>query len=221
MKMINKRELLPLALIVLALAIGLVLYNDLPDRIPSHWNSQGEVDSFSGKTFSVLFFPGLALAVYLLMTFLPKLDPLKKNYAKFTNSYYWFRTVMVTFFVLLYFYTIGAAMGVELNINNVILPTLAIVFVFIGLFLPRIKKNYFVGIRTPWTLHSEEVWNRTHRFSGRLFFIAGLVALSGLFFSDYAFQIFIAAILSAAVISIAASYFIYRQVKETDSNLPG
>jgi len=218
MRIITKKEILPIALIILALLVGLILYPDLPERMPSHWNAQGEIDSYSGKNFGVFFFPGLTLGIYLLMTLLPLIDPLKRNYAKFVLPYFWFRTIFVSFFVLLYFYTLGAALGTKMNINNFILPATSLLFIFIGLFLPKVKKNYFIGIKTPWTLHSEEVWDKTHQFSGKLFVAAGIIALTGSIFPDYSFLIFMVAVLSAAFGSLACSYFIHRRLKESDIN---
>ncbi len=214
----TRKELLPVALIVFAFIIGLVLYPELPEQIPSHWNARGEVDAWSGKTFGVLFLPAIALGVYLLMTFLPLIDPLKKNYARFALPYYWLRTIMVLFLVLLYLYSLGMALGTEFNINYFILPAFSILFISIGLVLPKVKKNYFVGIRTPWTLHSEEVWDKTHRFGGKLFVVAGLVALVGLVFPNLSFSIFIAAVLAAALLSLVYSYFAYRKIKESNNN---
>lgn len=91
MKIISKKEILPIALIIVAFIVGLLLYPDLPERMPSHWNAQGEVDAWSSKNFSVFFFPGLTLGFYLLMTFIPLIDPLRKNYARFRMTYFWFR----------------------------------------------------------------------------------------------------------------------------------
>ena len=180
--------------------------------IPSHWNARGEIDDWSSKNFSVLFFPSITLGVYLLMTFVPLIDPLRKNYANFATPYFWFRTLFVLFFVLIYFYTLWSATGTEVGINYFMIPSFSVLFILIGLFLPKIKKNYFVGIRTPWTIHSEEVWDRTHRLSGKLFIIAGGVALLSLFIPKYSYPIFITAVLSATVISVISAYFIFRKV---------
>ena len=163
MKIISKKEILPIALIIVAFIVGLLLYPDLPERMPSHWNAQGEVDAWSSKNFSVFFFPGLTLGFYLLMTFIPLIDPLRKNYARFRMTYFWFRTIFVVFFVSLYFYTLWVSLGSELNINYFILPAMSALFILIGMFLPKIRKNYFVGIRTPWTIHSEEIWDKRHQ----------------------------------------------------------
>ncbi len=218
MKVFSKKEILPVALVVVAFIVGLLLYPDLPETMPSHWNAQGEVDAWSSKNFSVFFFPGLTLGVYLLMTFIPLVDPLRKNYAKFRMAYFWFRTIFIVFFVSLYFYTLWVGLGSEFNINYFILPATSALFILIGMFLPKIRKNYFVGIRTPWTIHSEEVWDKTHQFSGKLFVIAGMIALASIFFPKYSFLIFMAVILSAAVLSTASSYFIFRKVKGFNNN---
>lgn len=215
MKIFGKKEILPLALIIFCFAIGLYLYPKLPEQVPSHWNAQGEVDAWSSKDFAVSFFPLLTLGIYLLMTFIPLIDPLKKNYLKFSVPYFWFRTLFVLFFSLLYLYTLWAGLGAEMNISYFIVPVVSILFILIGLFLPKVKKNYFVGIRTPWTIHSEKVWDMTHRFSGKIFVIAGIISLAGLFFPDYSFTIFIIAVLSAAVISIVYSYFAFRKIGES------
>lgn len=212
MKILTKKEILPIALIIFSFLVGAFLYSDLPEKIPSHWNIKGEVDAWSSKNFTVLFFPCLILGIFLLMTFIPLIDPLRRNYPKFTLPYFWFRTIFVVFFVLIYLYSLGAALGTKLNINYFIIPAMSILFIVIGIFLPKIKKNYFVGIKTPWTIHSEEVWNKTHQLGGKFFIAAGIIALFGLFFPKYLFPIFIVAILTAALIPVIYSYFVFRKV---------
>lgn len=213
MKIITRKESLPIALIILAFIVGIFLFPDLPERIPSHWNVQGEIDAWSSKGFGVFFFPSITLGIYLLMTLIPLIDPLRRNYPKFVIPYFWFRTLFVLFFVLIYFYTLWAAFGANLNINYFIVPTISILFFLIGVFLPKIRKNYFVGIRTPWTIHSERVWDKTHQFGGKLFMVAGAIALASILFPKYTFLVFMVAILSAAFGSIVYSYFIFRKIE--------
>jgi len=212
MKIITKKEVLPIALIVLAFMIGALLYPDLPEIMPTHWNAQGEVDAWSSKNFAIFFLPSLILAIYFLITFIPLIDPLRRNYPKFALPYFWFRTVLVIFFVLVYFYALWAALGTKLNINFFIIPAFSVLFIVIGLFLPKVKKNYFVGIRTPWTIHSEEVWDKTHQFGGKFFIAGGIIALVSLLFPKYYFPIFITAILLAAFIPVIYSYFAFRKI---------
>lgn len=212
MKIITKKEILPIALIVLAFMVGGLLYPNLPEMMPTHWNAQGEVDAWSSKNFAVFFFPSITLAIYLLITFVPLIDPLRRNYPKFALPYFWFRTVFVIFFVSLYFYTLWAALGTKLNINFFIIPAISLLFIVIGIFLPKVKKNYFVGIKTPWTIHSEEVWDKTHQFGGKFFIAGGIIALISLLFPKYFLSIFIAAILLAAFIPVIYSYFVFRKI---------
>lgn len=212
MKILTKKEFIPITLIILAFIVGLFLYSELPDQVPSHWNAQGEVDAWSGKTFAVLFFPLITLVIYLLMTFIPLIDPLRKNYLKFAKPYFWFRTLFVLFFVSLYFYSLWSAFGAELKINYFMTSAMSLLFILLGVFLPKVKKNYFVGIRTPWTLHSEETWDKTHKFAGKAFIIAGLISLLGNLIPGYSFIIFIIAVLSAAFIPIVYSYFVFKKI---------
>ena len=213
MKIFGKRELLLISLIILTFIVGVSLYPNLPERLPSHWNAKGEIDSWSGKNFAIFFYPFFTLGMYLLLTFVPLIDPLRKNYAKFAKPYFLFRTVFVSFFLFLYLYTLWAGLGTKININYFIPPVFSFFFIFIGLFLPKVKKNYFVGIRTPWTIHSEEVWDKTHKFGGKVFVVAGLISLLGSLFPNYIFWIFIIPILSAALISVVYSYFAFRKIK--------
>ncbi len=212
MKMFKKREILPLSLIIIAFLAGALLYSSLPEKLPTHWNAQREVDDWAGKNFAVLFFPLLTLGMYLLMIFLPRIDPLRKNYPRFAATYFCIRSILVIFFVALYLFTLSAALGVKLNINYFIVPILSLLFVVIGIFLPKIKKNYFVGIKTPWTLHSEETWNKTHQVAGKIFIAAGLISLLGLVFFKYVFWIVIFSAGGAAALSFVYSYFVFRKI---------
>ncbi len=212
MKIFTKKEILPLALIIIAFLVGALLYSSLPEKVPTHWNVQGEVDGWAGKDFAVFFFPLLTLGIYLLMIFLPLIDPLRKNYHRFAAAYFCLRSILVIFFVALYLFTLSAALGAKLNINYFIIPILSLLFVVIGIFLPKIKKNYFVGIKTPWTLHSEETWNKTHQFAGKTFIAAGLISLLGLVFFKYIFWIVIFSTVTAAVLSVVYSYFVFRKI---------
>ncbi|MDD2731953.1 MAG: SdpI family protein [Candidatus Pacebacteria bacterium] len=213
MKIITKKEIIPIILILFSFSIGLFIYPNLPERLPSHWNIYGEVDSWVDKNFAVFFFPCLTLFIYLLMTFLPLIDPLRENYYQFRGPYFIFRTSFVVFLTGLYLYTFWAAFNTELNINYFILPALSLFFIIIGLFLPKIKRNYFVGIRTPWTIHSEEVWDKTHRFGGKVFIVVGVVALISVLMPLYSFWIFIVSALLGAFTPIVYSYIIFKKIK--------
>ena len=212
MKIFTKKEVLPIALIIIAFIIGLQLYPSLPDSIPTHWDAQGEVDGWGSKSFAVFFSPLLALGVYLLMTFIPLIDPLRKKYKDFAIYYFWIKTIIILFFLALYFYTLAVAKGFSMNINYFILPAISILFIVLGSFMPKIKKNYFVGVSTPWTIHSEEVWSETHKFAGKSFMIMGGVSLLSLLIRSYIFPIFIIAILIGSLSPVVYSYFVFKRI---------
>jgi len=212
MALFTKKEVFPIVLILFIVVLSIYIYPSLPKEVPSHWNAQGQIDDWSSREFTVWFFPSLILAVYLLMMFIPLMDPLRKNYASFTVPYYWFRTAFVVFFSALYLFTIWTALGGNLNINYFILPAIAVLFIVIGIFLPQIKRNYFVGLRTPWTLASEETWDKTHAFGGKLFIIVGILSFFSFLFYDKTILTFVLAVLVAVIISFIYSYLVFKKV---------
>ena len=209
MKIFSKKEILPIILIIVAFAIGLQMYPSLPDQVPTHWNAQGEIDGWSSKNFFVFFSPLLALGIYLLMTLVPLLDPFRKKYKDFEMAYYWIKTALVGFLLALYLYTI---FGTKINIIYFIVPILSLLWIVIGYFMPKLKRNYFIGIRTPWTIHSEKTWNETHKFGGRAFVIAGILSLLGAIIKDYAFTIFITVTIIAGLSPAVYSYFVFKKI---------
>ncbi len=212
MKIITKKEIAPLALILLMFIVGAYFYGSLPDKVPTHWNAQGEVDAWSSKKFAVFFFPLLTIGVWFLMAFVPLIDPLRKNYEKFATAYYVLRLAFVIFFALLYFYTLSSGLGLKHDIRFFIIPFMGLLFIAIGLALPRMKRNWFVGIRTPWTLQSEQVWNKTHKLGSRVFILMGLLSAFSVFAGDYSFFVFLVIILIGAFIPVVYSYIYYRKL---------
>ena len=216
MKIITIKEGFVWFFIVLALIIGATVYKApcVPDQIPSHWNAQGEVDGYASKQFTVLFFGGMILAVYLLTLFLPLIDPLKRNYSSFAGSYFLLRLTIIAFFCLLYVFVLFSAAGwSKLKINYFIIPLISAMMIVFGILMPKIKRNYFVGVRTPWTLHSDAVWTKTHKFAGRTFMAGGVLSFFSVFFSAYSsFWIFMTIILLASLSPVVYSYLIHRKV---------
>jgi len=214
-KLITKKEIIPLAILVAIIAVSIALYPSLPEQIPSHWNTAGQVDKYASKNFTVFFFPSLILFIYLLITFLPFIDPLKKNIEKSSEAYFYLKTVLVAFFALIYGYTLASGIAGAKNfpINLLILPTLGLMLIFIGFLLPKFKRNYFVGIRTPWTLESEEVWNITHKRAKKWFILAGLTVIMGAFIK-VGFLWFFIPMLAFLLWPVVESYLIFKKLKK-------
>lgn len=207
----SKKDIVPIIIIIVALIIGIQLYPNLPETVPSHWNARGQVDGFSSRGFAVFFMPILALGVYILMTFIPRIDPLRKNYERFAKVYFLFKVLLSLFFIALYFFMLAQAEGFKMNINYFMLPAFSAFFIIMGVLLPKLKRNWFIGIRTPWTIHSDAVWTDTHKFASKAFITAGAIAFLGIFFPSQAFAVFMTAILTAALISVVYSYFSFKK----------
>jgi|SRR3989339_499862 len=213
MKLYSKKEILPIVLILITLAVGLYFYPQLPDRVPSHWDINGQINGYMPKTFSIYFFPGLILFIYILMSVLPLMDPHKANIEIFQNSYFWFKVFLVLFLAAIYFITIYAALGNEINVGQFVSWGVGILFLFMGWMMPRIKKNYTIGIRFPWTLHSEVVWDKTHKLGGQLFMtLAGILLLASFLPGVYTFWILMGGILLLMITLVAYSYLEYRKL---------
>ena len=208
------KEALPLLFISWAIIFGVAVFMApcVPDQLPSHWNAQGQVNSYTSKPLAVFLFLGLIIAFYILLVFLPRLDPFRKNYQQFANVYYWLRLMMAGFFVAFYIIFLLAASGHLSNIQKAIIPLMAFLFVGMGFLMPKIKRNYFVGIKTPWTLHSDEVWAKTHKLAGWCFIAAGALCFFTLWAGDWAFVLFMIIILLAVLSPVVYSYLEYKKL---------
>jgi len=208
------KEMIPITIIFVMAIIAVSLFTStcLPDKLPSHWNAAGEVDGYSGKTFALFFYPAITLFLYLLMTLLPKIDPFRKNYEKFKTPYYLIRLFLVIFFFALYSYMILAGVGYKFNMKYFMIPTLSLLFLGIGALMPKIKRNFFVGIRTPWTLQSDEVWEKTHKFGGKAFMTAAIIGSLSIFLGGYSFAIFMTVIIAGSLAPLFYSYYLYRKL---------
>lgn len=214
----KKSNWLLLGIILSTFLIGILLYPKLPDKIPLHWNLSGEVDNYGGKFFGTFLIPALNLLMFFFFLFLPKVDPRKDNYSKFGSAYTIFRWAMHIFlsimFIVIMIQTLMGANNVPwyLKISFLIPLFVSIMFIIIGNYLGKIKDNFFIGIRTPWTLSSKEVWHKTHRLTSKLYVISGLLGIIGSFFTDIvSFIMLIGPILLSTAISIIYSYVLFQR----------
>jgi len=174
----------------------------------------GEVDGYSSRTFHVLFFPSMTLFLYIFMSFAPILDPKSENYKKFQSVYEGFRYFMVGFLMLLYMATTLYALGYPLSMGKIVRFAIGLLLVFIGNYFGKIRHNYTFGIKTPWTLASEEVWNKTHRISGPLWVVSGLIWMLSIFITEkLAFAIAMGSIIVVSIYGFAYSYILFQKLK--------
>lgn len=205
----HKNKIYLLSLIIISFIIPVALYSKLPDLMPIHWGISGEVDNYAPKAFAAFLPPVIMIGMWLLMEFSPKIDPKKANYSKFMGSYRIMMNILITFFFLLHIAVIASSLGYDIPIDIVVPGLVGILFIVIGNYLPKSRSNFFYGIKTPWTLTSEESWRKTHRLGGKLFVLAGIVTIIGslLFSGTVQFTLLMLSVAIVVIIPIIASYF--------------
>lgn len=199
------------SVLIIITIMGLLVMPMLPASVPSHWNAQGEVDGYSGQWSAVFLLPGIMLATLLLMLAVPSIDPRRANIALFRPQYNFFIVCMVLFLAYLQILTLLAGLGVSFSMNQLLLPAMGLLFIFIGSMIGQAKPNYMIGIRTPWTLNSDTVWNKTHQVGGKAFMVAGGFSFLGIVFPSLAFAFLIVPVLLVSLGIIVYSFIIYRQ----------
>ena len=209
-----KKSYIIIILIILAsFIVGIYLYPRMPGEMASHWNIKGEVDDYLPRFWGLFLMPIVSLGLFLLFILIPKIDPLKENIEKFRKYFDSFIVLIIVFLFYIYLLSVAWNLGKRFDMGQMIVPALGILFYYSGILVENAKRNWFIGIRTPWTLSNEKVWEKTHKIGGKLFKAAGLVVLLGMFFPNYVFYFILVPVLLVAVYTIIYSYFEYR--KET------
>jgi uncharacterized membrane protein len=205
------RKLLPIALVAIAFVVSIAAYPSLPDRIVTHWGIDGQPDGWSSRAFGAFLIPVMTLGTLLLMRVLPQLDPRRENYEKFRGTFDTLIVAIIAFLVALHIAVITSALGWPVPVDRVVWLGTAALFVVIGNLLPRARPNWFVGIRTPWTLSSDRVWERTHRVGGRIMVAGGIViAALGFLSPRAAFWGVVATAVAISLGAIGYSYLLWR-----------
>ncbi|MGC8890763.1 MAG: SdpI family protein [bacterium] len=204
-----------LILLVISLFIlGAIFYPRLPEKVPSHWNAKGEVDQYSSRFWGAFGMPIMIALLYLGLLYIPYIDPKRENYIRFESTYRIIRVLIVLIFSILQIVLLGVVLtGKNYLISRLVPALIGVMFIFIGNFLPKVKYNWFLGVRTPWTLSNEEVWRKTHKFSGYLFVIGGLLMLLGAFLSPpMNFIVSVGGILFVSILSIVYSFYVFKRL---------
>jgi uncharacterized membrane protein len=212
-----KREWIHWIAILAPVIFILIRWNDFPEKVPMHWNAAGEVDDY-GRKASVFMVPGIALAIYLLLLFIPRIDPRKKNYDLFSGAYFTIRLALSLFMGMVSVVITLASLSYKIDAALIIIVGVLLLLLLLGNVFGKIRPNYFVGIRTPWTLNNEEVWMKTHRFTGKIWVAATLVMLVLIWFipmQTFAMA-FIPYILLMVIIPFVYSWKIYREIEKSE-----
>jgi uncharacterized membrane protein len=174
----NRRWIGPVV-IALMVAFALAVYGRLPEQIPTHFDLSGEPDDWTDRFPGAFVMPALAAGVYLLLFALRRIDPRRAHYQRFEGTYWVILNVIAITMAAFQVLTLGLALGWPIDMGRAITVTVGLLFVGLGNYLPRIRSNWWIGIRTPWTLESETVWRETHRVAGWTFVAAGLALVAG------------------------------------------
>ena len=206
------KELIPLAIIGFMFVVGAYFYPKMGDTMITHWGLNGP-DGYGSKFVGLMLIPLITLGIYFLFLVIPHIMVFKQNFSKFSREYTWLKLLLVGFMTVIYLASIFANLGFNFNMGVIVMMFVGGLFIALGIMMPKFKRNYFVGIRTPWTLSNDVVWEKTHKFGGKVFVFMGIMFLLSSFFSNRGFYtIFILIFVSIAYIF----YYSYVQFKKEE-----
>lgn len=204
--------ILALAMIAAAIILSLSIYGRLPEAVASHWNTNDQVDGTLPRSWGAFLMPLITLAMLGLFLIIPAIDPLKANIAAFRGRFNVFIASIVAFLLYLHVLTTLWNLGLQsFRMSTALLPALGLLFIFGGLMLRHAKRNFSIGIRTPWTLSSDRVWDKTHRVGAALFILSGAAAGIGAFFpGTVAYGLVLGPVIGSSLFLVVYSYFLWR-----------
>ena len=206
-KKILKTLIVTSILIVLPVLAGIILWDRLPEQMATHWNAAGDIDGWTSKPFTVFGLPRILLAAQWLCVLGTLADPKQENHpVKVLHLVLWIIPVLS---LVLGTITYATALGKTVQVEVIMPILIGLILAIIGNYMPKCKQNYTIGIKIPWTLNSEENWNRTHRFAGWLWTFSGIVVMLTGFFGG--FWIFMIIVLLMVLAPILYSYLLFRK----------
>ena len=198
-------------LVLLSYILSIYFYSQVPEQMATHWKSQGEVNGYMAKFWELFFTPVVITGIAALFLVIPRIDPKKENIEKFRKYYDGFVILFLLFMVSVHLQILLWNIGIQISPNIVLPAGTGLLFYYIGILIENADRNWFVGIRTPWTLSSDSVWKKTNQLGGKLFKLAGIVAIFGIFFSKLAVFFVIVPVLLVAGFTVVYSYYEYVQ----------
>ena len=212
MKRNKWKILISSVVILLPILAGVILWNDLPDKIPTHWGADGAVDGWSSKPFAVFALPCILLALHLICLFGTSFDKKNKDQnGKVFGMIFWIVPFISVFMSGM---TYAVALGVNVGVKAITSGLVGLAFIVVGNLLPKCKQNSTIGIKLPWTLRDAENWNATHRLGGKLWVVAGfLMLVVAIVPAEATVYAFIGVILLAVIVPTVYSYLYHRKKK--------
>jgi uncharacterized membrane protein len=202
------------ALIIISILLGCYIYSIMPPTMASHWDANGEVNGYMPRFWAVFLLPMILVFMFLIFLFVPRADPLRANIEKFRKHYDLFVIWIFIFMFYIYVLTLIWNLGVMFSMTAFLAPAFGLLFFLTGSLISKAKTNWSIGIRTPWTMSSENVWDKTHKFGGMLFKLAGLLAFFALIIPKYAIFFILFPVIAASMISGWYSYHVFEQERQ-------
>jgi len=211
-----KNEIPLIAIVSLPFIYLAYIWNELPEEVPMHWNIKGEIDRYGEKIELLLIPILLPLLIYIIFLVVPKIDP-KNKISKMGNKYQHIKILLTTFMSILALFIIYTAKNQSFANPNYIVLLVGILYIILGNYFKTIKANYFIGIRTPWTLENETVWKETHKLGGKMWFVGGIiVVISSLILEKQLnFTLFMIITGIITIVPITFSYFKFKEIRKT------
>jgi len=222
-----KNEWPQLLILVLPFCAVALLWDKLPAQIPIHWNARGEVDNYSGKVFGTLFMPVINIFLALLLALVPRIDPKFRKYdaeagVSVARIFKIIRLAITGFNACIALAVLAFGLHYHFDMTRFVVGLMAVLFIILGNLMNKLRPNYFVGIRTPWTLESRTVWQKTHRLGGQVMF-AGGIAMLLLAFVLPVEQLMWWGVLPITIlitlVSVGYSYFCYRAERKNSETV--
>lgn len=200
-----------LVIAALALVATWLAWDKLPPHMATHWDASGHINGYSSRAFGALLAPAMMIGLTLLFQVLPALDPRRANYAKFADTYWVIANAVILFLGIVHLMVLAYGLGYGVSMTRVLPLGLGVLFIALGNVLPRVEPNWFVGIRTPWTLSSDTVWRKTHRTGGFVFLLGGCALLiEGITPLGNVLPVMIGTIFVTALTPVVQSYLLWK-----------
>ncbi len=209
----KRNRVIILAILVLAFAISLWFYPRLPERMASHWNAQNQVDGYMSRFWGAFLLPISMVALTLLFLAIPRIDPWRENFTRFLGMYEIFIIFFLLYLLGIHLWMLLWNVGIHISPSIVIPIGLGELFIVLGFLLDKVEPNWFVGIRTPWTLSSARVWKKTHHLGARLMKALGLIIIAAGLARPYVAWFILVPTVAVFLILVIYSYVLYEQEK--------
>jgi uncharacterized membrane protein len=208
----NQALVVGLVLVLVAAGISALYYGRVPPLMPSHWNAAGQINGYMPRLSGVLLLPSIMAVVWILLYVLPLVSPRQFGLEASIGAFNLIVVGILTIFLALHVVILVAASGAQIRMQTVVPALVGVMLVFIGNYMGKLRKNFFIGVRTPWTLASDEVWVRTHRLAGWTFSLGGIALIvQSLLGSNPG--VFVAIVSIVVVLPIAYSFVIYKHIE--------